>query len=99
MVNTITAPVTQPVDRGIDTATGAVGAGLNSDLVKMLLRAGILGAGGAALGGLGGSMLRGNGITYDKYGNPKRKSRAGWGALLGGGLGAGMGLLARQRQE
>jgi len=72
------------------------GGGIPADLVRRLIRAGLLGAGGAAAGGLGGYMLPG-GKRFDRYGRTKRKTRAGLGALLGGGFGSGVGLLANAR--
>ena len=71
----------------------AATSGISADLVRRMIRAGIIGAGGAAAGGLGGYFLPG-GNRIDRYGRPKRKSRAGLAALLGGGFGAGVGLLA-----
>ena len=84
-----------------NAATGAASR-VNTSLrdrefVKKLLRATILGAGGAAAGGLGGSLFKAPGITSDQYGRPKRKSRAGFGALLGGMGGATVGLLANSQ--
>ena len=74
----------------------AASGGITADLVRRLIRAGLLGAGGAAAGGLGGYFLPGGG-RFDRYGRPKRKSRAGLGALVGGGFGTGVGLLANSR--
>jgi hypothetical protein len=74
----------------------AASGGITADLVRRLIRAGLLGAGGAAAGGLGGYFLPGGG-RFDRYGRPKRKSRAGLGALVGGGFGSGVGLLANTR--
>lgn len=65
--------------------------------LKRLLRASLLGAGGMAVGGAAGSLLKTKGGRYDRYGRPKRQSRAGLGALLGGSAGATVGLLANPK--
>lgn len=70
----------------------------NKEMLKKLLRATILGAGGAVAGGAAGSLIKTKGITYDRNGKPKRKSRAGMGALFGGGSGVALGLLANSKQ-
>lgn len=84
----------------VSRSAANVGGSLRDrEFLKKLLRAMILGAGGAAVGGLGGSLLTTKGVTYDRYGRPKRKSRAGLGALVGGAGGAAVGLLANPKRS
>lgn len=65
--------------------------------LKRLLRAGLLGAGGAAIGGAVGSLFKGPITGTDETGRPKRKSRRLTGAIVGTTAGAATGLLARSK--
>jgi len=92
------AGVRDSVSSAVSGAATRVNESLRDpEFVKKLLRTAILGTGGAAIGGLGGSLFKTKGVTYDRYGRPKRKTRAGLGALLGGAGGATVGLLANPK--